>query len=802
MHINQALTVIAADELTLTLEETRGIAELHGGKPLSAAAAMALQTRSAGWVIGLMLILERNGGNNLGLFLPDEPEEAVFDYFEGEVFRKLDTHCRDLLLQCAVLPKMTIDRVTRLTGTPRAGMMLRELMRRNHFITRQGGEVSIYQFHPLFRHFLLEQAVARYPESELTSLRREAAESLIADGDDEAALELLSQAQDWPRMAEVILTNASALKEQGRLATLDFWMKKLPADQIEENPWLLYWRGNSKAFSQPAEGDADLVNTYHRFTELNDLSGMALSWSGVMEAMSNTPSDLPRMDDWIAQFEQRLALCLEQLAPEVRARATLAFFVALSFRQPLHPDMPIWIACVRKMLDESASTERPRLRQHLVMYHIVRGEHSEADAILSTLHYADGVPAAEQPLCLLPDHVSEAMVAMHVGMGKRCLRAVSEGLRVAEETGNHVFDPLLLQLGAAMSLNRGELGRADAFLAEFQRSAEALPPVDRARYYAVAAWRKFHAGESSSALKLFVRTAAASQAHCAPYFIAAYHLGFGLLLSLCGKTSEARQQLELGRAVGQSIQNLLIEDVYHLFSAYVALGLGERAIAEEHVAIGMRLGRQYGYMHFFFFPRRVIAPLCLIALESGMETEYVRALIERNELTPDPAWQQAESWPWPLHVYTLGRFGVVKRGEPLRFTGKAQKKPLELLKALIAFGGRDVSEAKLADALWPDAEGDAAAQSLATTLFRLRKLIGELAIRRQESRLTLDPSYCWVDCWAFQRLSSDESGDAPMRLAKLRRLHQGPFLDAENDAAWAKPMRERLNARFARLGTE
>jgi DNA-binding SARP family transcriptional activator len=118
---------------------------------------------------------------------------------------------------------------------------------------------------------------------------------------------------------------------------------------------------------------------------------------------------------------------------------------------------------------------------------------------------------------------------------------------------------------------------------------------------------------------------------------------------------------------------------------------------------------------------------------------------------------------------------------------------------LIAFGGRDVPEAKLADALWPQADGDAAAQALRTTLFRLRKLIGEQVIRRQENRLTLDPTVCWVDCWAFERLSSDSSSDPLARLEKLKKLHQGPFLDGEDNAPWARPMRDRLTAKLARL---
>ena len=787
MHITRALTVIDAEDLALKPEETHGIAELQGVKLPSIAAAIALQTRSAGWVTGLVLMLERHGRTDAGLSLRDKPEEAVFDYFEGEVFRKLDPHDVDLLLQSALLPKMTAHRLTQLTGTSTGGALLHELMRRNYFITRHVGELPVYQFHPLFRQFLLNQAVGRYPAPELSSLRRKAAEVLISDCAYEDAIELLEQARDWQRMAEVILATALTLRAQGRTATLDGWVAKLPADVIHANPWLLYWHGTRKALST-AESQAILEDAYHRFSAADDLLGIALSWCSLVDAIFKVHRDLRRLDSWIAEFDQRLADRLDQLAPDVEARVTLGFFIALSFRQPVHPNMSLWLERVRKILEsESLSTERAMLRQHLVMHHILRGEHPEAEANLGRLCYGDESPATAHPLRTLADHVSEARLAMQMGMGKRCLQAVSEGLRVAEESGNHVFDSVLLQLGSLMSLNRGELARADKFLAAFDRVAEALPFADRGDYFAVAAWRKFYSGESAFALQLLGRTAAASEARGAPYFIAADHLGCGLLFFLCGRTSEALRHLELGRKVGSSIKNPVFEYVYQLFSAYVAFGLHDEDKARDHLAIGMRLGCKHGYMHFLFFPPRVIARLCLIALESGIETLYVQSLIERNELTPDPAWGQAESWPWPIRIYTLGRFGVVKRGEPLRFAGKTQKKPLELLKALIAFGGREVSEHKLTDALWPDAEGDAAAQSLATTLFRLRKLLGEQVIRRQERRLTLDPSYCWVDCWAFQRLSSDDSGDRSMRVAKLRRLHQGPFLDGEDDAPWAKP---------------
>jgi hypothetical protein len=237
-----------------------------------------------------------------------------------------------------------------------------------------------------------------------------------------------------------------------------------------------------------------------------------------------------------------------------------------------------------------------------VTHHLLHGEHAQAEAVLSMLRYADSLSTAARPPRALADHISEAMVAMHVGMAERCLRAVAEGLDAAEKSGDRVCRLVLLQFGAVMSLNRGELARADGFLAAFERLAEALPSIDRGAYLAVAAWRRFQAGEPALALQLLGRAVAASEARGTPYYIAVDNLGFALLLHLCGKTSEARRHLEIGRRIGVDISNPLIEYGYHLFSAYVALDSGEEHKARDHLVSGLPLGRQHGYMHFFFFP--------------------------------------------------------------------------------------------------------------------------------------------------------------------------------------------------------
>ena len=153
-----------------------------------------------------------------------------------------------------------------------------------------------------------------------------------------------------------------------------------------------------------------------------------------------------------------------------------------------------------------------------------------------------------------------------------------------------------------------------------------------------------------------------------------------------------------------------------------------------------------------------------------------------------------------LKVHVLGHFRVLKDDEPVRFTRRTQRKPLELLQALIAFGGNEVGASALTDALWPDSEGDAAYHALESALYRLRKLLGAHgAINMCGSKLSLDRRQFWVDLWQLEReLASPRGGEEePMdRLTRIRRLYEGHFLEQESERPWALKTRQLLRDRL------
>ncbi|PWT74556.1 MAG: hypothetical protein C5B46_03925 [Proteobacteria bacterium] len=165
---------------------------------------------------------------------------------------------------------------------------------------------------------------------------------------------------------------------------------------------------------------------------------------------------------------------------------------------------------------------------------------------------------------------------------------------------------------------------------------------------------------------------------------------------------------------------------------------------------------------------------------------------------------------WPLKIYTLGQFALMKDGQSVVFSRKVQKRPLDLLKVLIAHGGARSEVSTLLSVLWPDAEGDAAKVSFDSNLHRLRKLLDiNDVLPLHEGRLSLDPKQCWVDVWSFEdlvkRIDAPPRQDAGLHdgemVKELLHLYAGHFIEKESQEAWAVAMRDRLRAKFVRAVT-
>ena len=180
-----------------------------------------------------------------------------------------------------------------------------------------------------------------------------------------------------------------------------------------------------------------------------------------------------------------------------------------------------------------------------------------------------------------------------------------------------------------------------------------------------------------------------------------------------------------------------------------------------------------------------------------------------TRLKADPGADLMAKRIWPVKIHTLGRFAVEINGHPLQFSRKTQKKPLDMLRVLVAHGGVRVEAATITAQLWPGAEGDAGKMSFDSNLHRLRRLIGvDGVLLTSEGTLSLDPSKCWIDTMALDDVvtrveraahASVNPGEAIVPFMKeLLQLYAGHFLVSETQEAWAVAARDKFRAKFIR----
>jgi DNA-binding SARP family transcriptional activator len=239
--------------------------------------------------------------------------------------------------------------------------------------------------------------------------------------------------------------------------------------------------------------------------------------------------------------------------------------------------------------------------------------------------------------------------------------------------------------------------------------------------------------------------------------------------------------------------------------AYSLILRGELERAHDVIRELLQLARERQWWTYLRIVPNVKDVVLREAIRAHIDLPFAQKLARNFGLRPgdDPP----PDWLWLVKVRTLGEFEIAVDGVPLRFARKAQKRPLSLIKAVVALGGRGVSTEQLAACLWPDSEGDNAGDALTMAAHRLRKLLRhESTVVIRDARCWLDADAVWVDVQALERVldrieaASEKvvGSDVRSHLAELIDLYRGQFLEREAEEAWLLPLRQRLRGRVQR----
>jgi ATP/maltotriose-dependent transcriptional regulator MalT/DNA-binding SARP family transcriptional activator len=793
------LTVIDYPALRLTREETGALATVRGMTPDGQ--LDRLHELASGWAAGIVLLVR---GLAQGLPLPrpgDAPPAAVFDYFAVEVFGEAPAAMHAFLHRTAFLTGMTAAMAEAVSGEPRAGALLEELHRAHLFVERRDEGEAFYEYHPLFREFLQARARAALDPAALRGIRDASARLLAGRGAAEAAGRLFAANEDWPALAGVVRDHAAGFTVHGRHAALAGLIDLAPAAVRDHDPWLLFWRTWCRMAAQEGGWRTPLVQAFERFEAEGDVEGAFTACAWLLRT-SLGPGDAAR---WIAVAERLAAAHPGFADPDVEARVIWQFHQVRQF-PPHHPLVARWAERAEMLV---RTLDRPALRLRMAAFalavHFAHGDVRRMGALVAATRMLPG-PEPVPPGDELGFLVFRGYYQVHMSELGEAQAALARAEALAARTGAARDLAAAWHLGARVALCLGDIARGRGYQDRLAALGDALPPYP-CHAHTTAVYVALHAGDLDAATAS--AQAALAYEDVFPLFRPMWRANLAQVLLECGDAVRARHELEAAIAAARGSRLPATECAGLLLHAAALFRLGESERAAASLREGLAAARELGCVpQLPFILRPTLARLAARALESGIEREVATDLVARWRLAPPSA--EEERWPWRIRVRALGPFELGIEGELLNGTAKTQRKPVELLKCLVAFGGRDVGAAAVMQALWPDAEGDAAKRSFDVTLHRLRRLLGrDDAIVLEAGKLALNPAVMWVDALAFERLAArteealrGTARAAGMPVAELLdrtlRLYRGPLL-ASDDDAWLQAVRERLRNRYVGL---
>lgn len=781
------------EDLRLTLEEARSIAIARGQS--EGAIVEAWHTQADGWAAGLTLMLERARRGLTGEELQSQSHHAVFGYFASQIFDEVAEEARQALMLTSLFPVFSLELARAMTGVDTVGAMLNTLCERQLFTYRRGGDEPRYQYHDLFREFLQGRLRDASSTDAFRAIARRAAVLLRNRGLHEDAFPLLREVQDWDAAVEVIMDDAQRLIGQGRWRTLQDWIETLPQDAVRSNPWLLYWAGVARIQVDLRGCRGELTLAYEIFESRRDAFGQALASAAMISSYYYEYDRFAPLDLWLKRVFEILSDGRRFPDPDAELWIYASVLTGATMRQPDHPFLP---NVVGRLLELLSSPGEPNLKVSaglaMACHFGLLGESSRADGFIdqvNRLTLMDGPTALNRAywwfysgyyFAQKPDYETSDIAydradevcrdegLAHVALLSRCFRVYHDSTAGLLESGTRALSAIPALLNEVRAMDFAQYHLAACCMALAKRDGPAAAFHGRHGLEHVR-------GSGSPVLDVI-------------------WLGLGAHgIALDGAHDEAGRYLD--EAWRKSEGRLSrFRPWLLLVRAFIALRQSDWPACHARLREGLQLARALGGSCFIHWLMALKDEVFLEALRAGIEVEFVTSLIRRlYAKAPENA---GEEWPWPVRIFTLGRFQIVREGEPIAFSHKTPKKPLRLLKAVIAMGGRDVPQQQVIDALWPDEEGDVAREAFTVNLHRVRRLLGDQeALRFEDGKLTLDRSRCWVDLRGLEETLSHQTDDGARRDAVLN-LYRGPFLPEEDEAPWVLSARERIRGKFTR----
>jgi hypothetical protein len=497
-------------------------------------------------------------------------------------------------------------------------------------------------------------------------------------------------------------------------------------------------------------------------------------------------------DPWIAIFEEHVD-CLDTVAGDEEAFVIPGLLAALIMRCPWHALAPGLAERAERLLHRDGASGQRLLVGTLLLHFLWCGEIDRVDRIILRVDELAQGPLSSSATLMQWWLVGTTLVKLLLGR----LEAAGDDLQRASclvdtEPSVAAQRPMVEFLCTLRALAMGDAKRARCRLERAARGIDPDNAAGRSEYERLRGMLAFLEVDRSTALRL---TRASVESGRLSGYAVREHIALiahVLAAARSGEHEEAQREIMQWRA-----HPMTPMCPWHLWlggsvAAYAALCRVDDPMAAEDLQAAFGIARQYGFRAspVLFVVPDLLPRLAAFALARDIEPAFARELIVRHRLKAP--LDADHRWPWPVRVRVLGGLSFELDGAPMPPSRKESRRLLELLQLLAAHGTDGLAQDRVADALWPDAEGDAARNSLDNAIHRLRRLLGgDDRVLLRYGALALNPERCWVDVDALTR-QIDRLADLPeeklaISVQELRRLYRAELLPDATDPLIASP---------------
>ena len=801
----------------------------------TADAAARIFSATNGWPAAVRLTIEAlraapARGREDVLDRLQRPEGPLFAYLAEEVVSAASPETRATLARAVEFERFS-GPLLEAAGVADATRELDGLARRGLFLQPLPGDPGWYALHGLIREYAKSRLPL--PEDERRSLHLRAAEWLEAQARLDDALAQLVVAGSQAELSAFLDRHAPALVLAGSTRAVTEAAATLPDDlrsaRVERACGEAYmvrgdWRSATRAFTRAAGGG-------------DRLDPMAAWRLGLVHGLRGA------YDEALAIYA-RAELTGEDPAEE----ALLYAWIASAHYH--RGDVAESAEAASKALELAQVAGDPRA---LSAAHTATGMSAELghDFNRAALAFDRALVFAEQAGDALQEvRIRNARGALEIDRGDvaAAFQTLDQAVRLAEAVGFASFH------GRAL-VNRGRahqgLGRFEEALADFSAAREIYDRVGSPSVaYPLVREGNLHLLRGDPLLARFAFEAAMRSARGAgdAESLAPALIGLAQCIVL-DEPERARELAAESVEVGRDVAPLTVL----LGAARVHVSLGEREVArrlareatnvaaarqdQPGYAAGLEIQAQttdslgeaellceraaavwtesnipYGYAR-----NRLILASILVgdraraaAADAATTFRSIGARGPASEATERVEHLDRASRP-ALEVGSLGRFRVVRDGEPIAATAWQSKKARDLLKILVSRRGRPTTRETLFELLWPDEDPEPLANRLSVALATVRSVLdpekrfaADWFIGGDKQAVWLDLGHVELDIEAFLGAAAEglrlarngEHAAARLALEAAETRYGGEFLEEDPYEDWAVGVREEAQAAY------